>query len=198
MRNGFLASSLLTMLLMCFGMMNLGGCPKKTTMQPTDRMVVENMAVSAKARAVQFERDRENIAAANPDEGDAVKKWAKAFSEGLAKRAKNLADLHKNAAEGKLDEVDIEAVGALIQNICADEIGFRHMLPSLTHGPGMSDGQWTDFADTMKEGLATVKASAMNLAARMRAEAEARAKKKGESDKSENKTGPPESEPKGE
>lgn len=142
-------------------LMFLGGCPeKRTEMKETERMEVENLAIAAKARAVQFQLQEKNIVAKDPKDADAVKRWVIAFSEGLKKRAKNLSELHGNATRGKLGEVDMDAIMALIADIEADEVGFRVTLPRLTHGPDLSDAEWQAFTETLQEGLASLNRTA--------------------------------------
>lgn len=161
------------LLLIAMGMtslMFLGGCPeKRTEMKETERMEVENLAIAAKARAVQFQLQEKNIVAKDPKDADAVKRWVVAFSEGLKLRAFNLNRLHKNATRGKLSKTEMDGVTALLVNIEADDVGFRTELPLLTHGPDLTDAEWLAFTETMQEGLSALNRTAQELKARLAA-----------------------------
>lgn len=151
-------------------LMLLGGCPeKRTEMKETERMEVENLAIAAKARAVQFQLQEKNIVAKDPKDADAVKRWVVAFSEGLKLRAFNLNRLHKNATRGKLSKTEMDGITALLVNIEADDVGFRTELPLLTHGPDLSDAEWLAFTETMQEGLSSLNRTAQELKARLAA-----------------------------
>ena len=158
----FIVAALLTISLL------LPGCPKKAKLDADDRTALQTVAMGAKARAFRFAEEKPRIAAKEADDADAVRKWADEFERGLNTRAEALAKFYYQAQRGKLAEVDRVALATLVANICADEEGFRHMLPNLAPGPDTTAEQWEDFLIATQSGLADLKVAALDFAARIK------------------------------